>query len=454
MKPLSSQANRILSLMSPRSSNIVRHIGWSFIFKVGSILANFMMVPLSIKYLGNESYGIWLTLSSVITWFSLFDIGLGNGLRNKFAEARALGKNHDARAFVSTAYYTIGVIGVVLVASFISLNQFLDWSQVFNTSYEMGLELSVLVPVVFGFFGLQLVSKLIISIFQAEQHHSIQDKIQFLGQIVSLMVVWMLTMTEGKSLLLFGSIYAALPVLILLGLNVFAFNGRYRAYRPSFSFCKKAYLGEISGLGFKFFVIQIAAVVLFSTDNFIITQLFGPEEVVPYNVAFKYFSIVTMAYSILITPYWSSFTEAYAKNDLDWIRGSVTRIQKIWFLVPVALSIMVLLSNWFYRIWVGETVEVPIELSIVMAVFVAMTTFNMIYTNFINGVGIIRLQLITGSVAMILNIPLSVFFAKFLHWGTTGVMVATSVCLLLGVILRPIQYRMIINNEQKGVWGA
>ena len=410
------------------------------------------MVPLGISYLGKENYGIWLTLSSVITWFSLFDIGLGNGLRNKFAEARALGKNHDAQAFISTAYYTIGSISVVLVAAFISLNQFADWSRVFNTSSDLRGELSLLLPVIFGFFGLQLVTKLIVSIFQAEQHHSIQDKIQFFGQALSLMVVWLLTMTDGNSLLLFGSLYAALPVLILLGLNIFAFRGRYRAYRPSFSLCNKAYLSEITGLGLKFFIIQIAALMLFSTDNFIITQLFGPEEVVPYNVAFKYFSIVTMGYSILVAPYWSSFTEAYVKQDFDWIRASVSRIQKIWFLVPVALSLMVLLSNWFYRIWVGEEVRVPVQLSIAMAVYVAGLSFNMVYVYFINGIGKIQLQLIISIIIIIVNIPLSIYLGKYMGLGTTGVVLATALCLSASVVIFPIQFIKLMDKTAEGVW--
>jgi O-antigen/teichoic acid export membrane protein len=142
------------------------------------------------------------------------------------------------------------------------------------------------------------------------------------------------------------------------------------------------------------------------------------------------------------------------KQDLDWIRTSVSRIQKIWISVPVVLSLMIFLSNWFYGVWVGETVNVPTSLTFTMAIFVAMTTFNMVYTTFINGVGIIRLQLITGSVSMIVNIPLSIVFAKFLHWGPTGVIAATCVCLLLGVVLRPIQYWMIVNGKHKGVWGA
>ncbi len=448
------QVNQKISKMGARTSNIVKHIGWSVVFKAGGVFASFMLVPLSIKYLGKENYGIWLTLSSVITWFSLFDIGMGNGLRNKFAEAKALGKYHDAQAFVSTAYCTIGVISFVLTVTLISLNRFVNWSQVFNTSPDLRSELSFLLPVVFGFFGLQLVTKLIVSIFQADQYHSIPYKVQFFGQWLSLVMIWLLTKSKGHSLLVFGSLYAASPVLILLVLNLFAFNGRYKTFRPVFSMCKRKYLSEITGLGLKFFIIQIAAMVLFSTDNFIITQLFGPAEVVPYNIAFKYFSIVTMGYSILITPYWSSFTEAYAKQDLDWIRGSVLRIQKIWFIVPVVLLLMVLFSNRFYLLWVGKAVVVPMELSIVMSIFVVMTTFSMVYVNFINGVGIIRLQLITGIVSLILNIPLSIFFAKILHWGSTGVIAATCVCLGIGVVLRPIQYWKIINNKHRGIWGA
>lgn len=55
---------------SIRTQNILKHIGWSFIFKIGSIIANFLLVPLTINYLDTENYGIWLTLTSFISWFS------------------------------------------------------------------------------------------------------------------------------------------------------------------------------------------------------------------------------------------------------------------------------------------------------------------------------------------------------------------------------------------------
>jgi O-antigen/teichoic acid export membrane protein len=439
-------------IKSIRTKNIAKHIGWSMFYKIGSIIANFVLVPLTINYLDTENYGVWLTLSSFIGWFAFFDIGLGNGLRNKFAEAKALGNFKDAQAFVSTAYFTIGTISLLIVIVFFSVNQFINWAQLFNAHKSLQAELSLLLPIIFALFALQLVVKLITSIYQADQNHSIQGKIQFFGQVLSVFAIYVLTRLDQSSLLIFGIVFTLLPVIILIGLNIFAFKTEFKEFKPKFSLWKKKYLKEITGLGFKFFVVQIAAMVLFSTDNFIISKLFGPEEVVPYNISFKYFSIVTMGYAIIISPYWSSFTEAYAKKDFEWIKKSVYNIQKIWFLIPITLVPMLFLSNWFYQIWVGNQVIIPLKLNLAMAFFVLLLTFNMIYVDFINGIGKIKLQLVTSLISMIINIPLSIFFGKYLGWGSTGVILATCFSLGYSVILRPIQYYKLINCTAKGIW--
>jgi O-antigen/teichoic acid export membrane protein len=180
--------------------------------------------------------------------------------------------------------------------------------------------------------------------------------------------------------------------------------------------------------------------------------LFGPAEVVPYNIAFKYFSIVTIGYGVLVAPFWSSFTEAYAKDDMEWVKRSVSTIQKIWMLIPIWLFCMILASDWFYEKWIGDAVKVPLMLSLGMALFAAITTFKLIYVNFINGVGKIRLQMVTATMTIILNIPLSIYLAKSLSLGVTGVILATCICSSFGAILMPMQYRKIITNTAEGIW--
>ena len=72
-----------------RSVRTKKHIVAMVVLKGMSIATGFLLVPLTLHYLNATNYGIWLTLSSILGWFSFFDIGLGNGLRNKFAEAMA-----------------------------------------------------------------------------------------------------------------------------------------------------------------------------------------------------------------------------------------------------------------------------------------------------------------------------------------------------------------------------
>ncbi len=441
-----------LGIKSFRTKNITKHVIISFLFKGGNILSSFLLVPITINYLNTENYGIWLTLSSFIAWFSFFDIGLGHGLRNKFAEAKAKNELTLAKAYVSSAYYTIGAVCILLIIIFFLINFFIDWTVFFNTSVSLKKELGILMPIVFTFFCLQLVVKLITTIYTADQNSSMEGKISFFTSISSLIFIWIITQTTKSSLLLFGAIYSALPLLILIALNFIAFSGTYKKYKPSFYLWDRKYLKDIFGLGFKFFVIQMSGIILFSTDNLIITNIYSPEKVVPYSLAYKYFSVSNMIISIILTPYWSSITEAYAMGDFEWIKKSMNNLVKISLGAIIIIVVMLILSPFVYKIWIGNEVQISFTLSSFMSLFFALTVFYAPYTYFINGTGKVTIQLFSLLFMAIINIPLSIFLAKGLDLGISGVILATIICLIPHVILSPIQYLKIINNRANGVW--
>ncbi|PWA04892.1 lipopolysaccharide biosynthesis protein [Flavobacterium psychrotolerans] len=441
-----------VGIKSDRTKNITKHVLVSFVYKGGSIITSFLMVPLTINYLDTENYGIWLTLSSFIAWFSFFDIGLGNGLRNKFAEAKAKGDLTLARAYVSSAYFTIGSICLLLILVFFGFNFFIDWTRAFNTNAALQKELGLLMPIVFSFFCLQLVVKLITTIYTADQHHSMQGKINFFTSVGSLLAIWLMTRIGESSLLIYGLIFSSLPVLILLGLNFFAFSDKYKEFKPTFSLWKKEYLKDIFGLGMKFFIIQLSGIILFSTDNIIITQLYGPKQVVPFNIAFKYFSVSNMAFSMILAPYWSSITEAYINKDFAWIKKSMNNLFKISMGTVLIVLLMVVISPLVYQLWIGKTVTIPLSLTIYMAIFFALTIFYSPFTYFINGTGKVKLQMYAIVSTAIVNIPLSIFLAKNLGLGVSGVIIATILCLVPHIIICPLQYLKIINKKANGIW--
>ena len=419
------------------------------VFNFFSIMA---LVPITIKYLGNVEYGIWLTLASILSWLINIDFGIGNGLRNKLAEALALEDIKLARIYVSTAYsvFAIGILTAVLL--YFSIHSLLNWADLLNAPSGYLELLNTLVFYVIILFLAQFLLKLITSVINADQRPALNGVLSLIVNSVTLLVVYLLLIYSKPSLMLFGFLSSAIPVIVFLVASLFLFRGHYKNISPSFKAINFKYSASLVKLGMQFFVIQISSLIVFTTGNIIITQLYGPESVVIFNVAYKYFYMVPLVFNVVLAPFWSAFTEAYVKKEYDWIKNSVKKIILIWMVLSLIAIIMIIVSDFVYDIWVGPQIKVPFLLSIASGAFVIIANWNNIFSYVINGVGKVRLQLYYSIIIAILNIPLSIFLAKNIGLGITGVMVSTNICLIFASVWAPIQYRKLISGTAKGIW--
>jgi O-antigen/teichoic acid export membrane protein len=397
-------------------------------------------------------YGIWLTLSSTLAWITFFDIGLGNGLRNKLAEAIARQDTQLARAYVSTAYAALVIIAGTMFAVFLLCRPILNWPSILNAPTEIAYELDTLVFVVFTFVLLRFIFGLINAIIAADQNPSYSSALEAAASAVSLIAVFSISQVHTGSLLWFGSAVACIGALVPFIASIFFFRTYYNEYRPSVSLVQTRLIKHLADLGIKFFLLQAIYIVIFTTDNLIITQLFGPAEVTLYNIAFRYFNIIVMLFAMVTTPFWSAFTDAYTKGDLEWIRKAVSKTLWLWTAIATVTLLMLISSEFVYEIWIGTTISIPFSLSLTMCMFALLMTWNSVFTMFVNGIGKIRLQVVFALAVGILNIPLSILLGKYLAMQSTGVMVATVICLLPGSLLTPIQYRKVINRTATGIW--
>ncbi|MBU4313557.1 MAG: MATE family efflux transporter, partial [Actinobacteria bacterium] len=396
-----------------RTRQIKKNIAASFFLKGINVVISFLLVSVTLNYLNPMKYGIWLTLSSILGWVYFFDLGLGNGLRNKFAEAVANNDRELARKYISTTYVVVFIITIIFYLFFLVINPLLDWSFILNTGHELRIELSVLACIVFTFFILRFIFGLINVILIADQKPALSDAINVLSNFFILLIVYILTkISTAGSLLLLGSILSVIPVIVLVAFSVFFYWGKYKDYRPSIKYVDMKHFYELGSLGIQFFIIQMAVLVVFQTNNIIIAQMFGPAEVTPYNIAYKYFLIATLIFNIIITPFWSAYTEAYIRNDFIWIKRITNKLIRIWGVIVALVILMVIFSNIFYKIWIGNLVRIPILLTIFMGVFVLISAWNNIFVFFINGIGKIRIQLYCGVIIALINVPMAIFFAK------------------------------------------
>jgi O-antigen/teichoic acid export membrane protein len=433
-----------------RTLKVYRNIAGLFTFKGVNIAIGFVLVPLTLNYLDPTRYGIWITLSALFNWFSLFDIGMGNGLRNRLTEALAKNNLDKAKIYISTTYASLVIIFLCVFLLFIIANIFIDWTVALNTPKQYREELNILAGFVFFFFCMRFVTQLITTIALAKQEPAFSQFLDVGGRIVSLIGIYLLTLYTKGSLLYLGITLTALPVLTLLFLNYIVFQNRYKDLKPSFSFIRFQELKYILNLGIKFFVIQIAAIIFYQTNTIIISQLFGPAEVTPYSIAFQYFGIATFAFLTILTPYWSAFTDAYTKGETDWIKKAMRNLKLIWIGLLVFVTVLYFLSDFLIYLWVGNNVTVQKDLYLVIAIYVLINAFNGIYSQFMNGVGKVLSQFLIAAGLALIHIPLAIYFCK--QFGIKGIMFSTILFGFFTVFIYNVQYKKILDRTATGIW--
>lgn len=429
-----------------------RQIGYSFFIQGLSILIGLLYVPLLLDYLTQEKYGIWITLTSILGWFSFFDIGLGNGLRNKLTEALAKGDLGLGRKYISTTYaILICIFSVVLVVFHLS-NFFLNWNSILNTKSIDNSELYVLTSIVFSFFIIRFIVQLISVVYLADQKPSVTKMITAAGNLLSFLIVLILTrVTLNGNLIVLGTILSAIPVLLLIVISITSFNTRYKQLKPSLKEVDFKLSNGLINLGAKFFFLQIAYIVAFSTSNIFISQFYGPAEVAVYNIAFKYFQIPVMVFSIIMSPMWSAVTDAYTKSDFGWLKKTLKRLNILSVLFILGIIFMIVISNWIYKIWVGDKITVPLSLSVTLGIYSMIQIAIAPYSNFINGLGKLKLTMYLTVLGTVTYLILIYVFGKIFE-NSTGIVLAIICTNIFGVIFQPTQTYKILNRSAKGIW--
>lgn len=212
----------------------------------------------------------------------------------------------------------------------------------------------------------------------------------------------------------------------------------------------RKYAKELFTLGYKFFLIQIQGVVLYQCTNILISRLSGPEYVTAYNIAYKYLNIALMVYSIVLTPLWPAFTDAYTRKDFIWMKSIYKKMTRFYIFSACIVILMIAGSDIIYKLWIGDRAEVPFSMTLILGIFILINSWDALQVNLINGIGTIKLQTYVTLIGLIFHIPLSLFIGKYI--GAIGVVISMIIINIIYSTFFTIQINKIINQKAKGIW--
>jgi len=239
----------------------------------------------------------------------------------------------------------------------------------------------------------------------------------------------------------------SLPVIVPLVFSIFIFKGRYNWLSPSFSFINKGLRKDLLSLGLQFFLIQIAGIIIFTTTNILIAQLFDIGQVTTYNIAFKYYNITVIVVSILMSPLWGAFANAWHMNDVKWVVKNIT-----FYLVITGVCIGVNLLQfsiypYFIHFWLKREVIISGYLVFSLICYNAIFCYNDVFAHFLASVGQIKLQVYAAIAGAVINIPLTIYLAKHTSLGLSSILFANVFCLLPSSFVTTIQTIRIIREK-------
>ena len=132
-----------------RSVKMKKNILLMLFLKGGSILAGLLLIPLTLDYVDSETYGIWMTLSSMVAWIHFFDIGINNGLRNRLTEALANGDFKLGKEYVSTTYAILTFIFIPLMIILLIITPYINWNNLLNLNLKSNLLIPICIIIIY-----------------------------------------------------------------------------------------------------------------------------------------------------------------------------------------------------------------------------------------------------------------------------------------------------------------
>lgn len=430
-----------------RTKLLMKNVILSFFVKGWSAVVVLLMVPLTLKMLGEYSNGVWLTISSILIWVDVMDIGLGNGLRNAVAEYIAKGDKEKVREAVSSTFFMLTVIVVPVLLLFCILIWTIDMYGALGVDSGIIPNLPAVLTVALSITFSTFILKAVGNFYMGLQLPAINNLIVCIGQTLALLFTFIAWMADCHSLMVVVLVNTLAPLLTWACSIPYTFLKKYPQYAPSLHLINPKLARNLCNTGVQFFVIQICGVVLFMTTNIIISKVFTPAEVTPYQVAYRYFHIAFVIFSIICMPFWNATTDAYAKGDIIWMKQASRKLNLLMLIIAVALVLMYVISDVVYDIWVGQGVEIPHELSASVAIYIFIICLSQRYSFILNGINVLRIQIAFTAIAAVTFLPLAWFVCK--SYGTvTSLVVVMCIVNTPGMFANMWKYNRVIYHKK------
>ena len=420
-------------ITSTRGRSIVKGGVSSVGSRLISAFVSFVNVPLGLHYLGAERYGVWATVITTTSWVALLELGISSTLTNSISIAFATGDEELAAEHTTNAlaitFSIAALLGLILGVAWHAIN----WITLFNVSSSVNpAEVQRTMAIALALVLLTPLSTIVSKILAGYQQAHVYSALSTIGSVGSLAGMFLGVRLHLTMPLLFTLVAGSSLVAGFGGLVWTVFISK-PWLRPRIAHLKMTAAKGLLSSGVFFFLIQIAGIIVFNTDNLVVGHYLGAREVTPYSVTMRLVGYAQLLPASLFPSLWPAYAEANARGDIGWIQKTYSRT--VWgtvAILSISLALVILFGRMFIRFWAGDAAVPPELLLVLMAVWTFMSATTTVQSCLLGAVGKVRLQGILSCVAAVMNLGLSIVLVQKI--GPAGAVLGTILSYLLVLV--------------------
>lgn len=388
--------------------------------------AQFLMVPLCLAHLGGERFGIWAAITSLTMLLTFADLGLGNALMSASARAAGLNDHAAVRRLVSSTFVLLLAAAVVGFSVFLLARARIPWATLFGARDALATDARTAVTAFAAMFALIMPLVAVARAQYGLQVSHVANLWQGAGALMSLALVWLAIRHDAGLPTLVAALMGG-PLIAAMA-NALTWLPRNRL-TPRLSELRRGDIRDLGRTGLAFFVLQLGAALLYSSDHLIAGHVLGADAVGQYAVARTLFSVIPMGVNLLLQPLWPAYAEAQAQGDQAWIHRTVWRALGWSLFLSLSASLVLLAAApWLLDVWLGARMEISTGLLTALAVWAVVEAAGNGIAMLANGLGRLRFQLALALLCAICFPIVKVFGAQAA--GLPGMVTATIVLYL------------------------
>lgn len=419
-----------------RAAERYRLAAWGALANICPRAAGMVLMVITVHwiapYLGAERFGVWATFASLAAMLSFLDLGVGNALINRVAHTSAAGDAEALRRVVAGGVGWLALIGAVAAGVLAVAAVAIPWGALFKLDRAAdALEARDAALAFSGLFGLHLLSSGLLKVLIGQQRSYEAHLISVIGTLVACVALWCASSQRSG---IAGLLLAGFGVQAITGLAVLPLlmsRGLLQLSRVCGGMRQ-----ERSGLlttGLLFLVLQIGTMIGWGCDSLLLAGLAGAEQVAAFAIAQRLYQFASQPVAVMNAPLWAAYADAQVRKDNDFLRRTFCLSAQISVGGAAALALaLLLLGPWVIPYWTQGTIMVPWTLLALLGTWTIIEAGGSALGAYLNGVGIVREQVVVVLSFCAVALPLKVF--AVVQAGASGLVAATIVSYLVTTV--------------------